>query len=324
MARIPNNPHDALFRVLFEDPKRADPLIREHLPPEVANLLSDDPMQMRPGSWIDSGLAGHQADVLYEGRLRNGEPVAIYVLLEHKSWPDEDLPFQILRYQLRIWEGYRKGAIGNGEGLKKPPPIVPLVFYHGQQRWPYPLTVAGVVNVPELDRFTPSSEPVLRDLGSFESEELSKDVVSWAVLATLVMARSNEINPERLRAVLAAVPTDHPLHTPLLTYIVSVLDLHIDELDRIGRQTLPEEWESAMGTIADEWLRQGRSEGRSEGRNEGLKEALLRLLNIRFGTVRPDDRSRVLAASQGQIDAWLATVLTADSVDGVLSEPAGD
>ena len=72
MTRLHNNPHDALFRVIFEDPHRADPLIRGFLPPEVTQLLTSEPMQPRPGTWIDSELIGHQADILYEGRLRSG------------------------------------------------------------------------------------------------------------------------------------------------------------------------------------------------------------------------------------------------------------
>ncbi len=325
MTRLHNNPHDALFRVLFEDSGRADPLIREHLPPEVADLLAPDSMRLLPGSWIDSELVSHQADVLYEGRLRNGEPVAVYVLLEHKSWDDRNLPLQVLRYQSRIWESYRKGVIGDAEGASKGrlPSVIPLVFYHGRSRWTHPLSVAGMMDegTPEaVRRYAPASECVLRDLGEYESEELSRDVVSWAVLATLVMALSGEVSEERLHRVLAAVPEGHPLLNPLLRYIVITTDIRLDALDRIGRETRPRDWEKAMGTIAEEW----RSMYLAEGRAEGRAETLLRLLAGRFGSVPASMRSRVFAASGRDIDIWTDALLDADSMDRVFAASSGD
>ncbi len=328
MARFHNNPHDALFRILFEDPDRADRLIREHLPPELAALLDRDPLQPRKGTWIDPDLFGHQADILYEGRLRQGSPMAVYILLEHKSWDDRNLPLQILRYQTRIWEDYRKGNVLDARG--KPsvglPTVIPLVFYHGRRRWNHPLSVAGMLGkeTPDiLARFTPATECLLFDLGSYASAELSRDVVSWAVLSALTMSRSDEVSQDWLRGILAAVPDDHPLLIPLLRYIVLTMDLRMEDLERIGRDMRPRDWERAMGTIAEEWHREYGEGYRAEGRKEGRVELLLHQMTRRFGNLPPGARSRVLAATTHEIDVWADAVLHADSVDGVLTTSPG-
>ena len=212
---LPNNPYDAICRILFEDPVRADPLIREYLPLEIREELTEDLLQQRPGSWFDPQLVGHQADTLYEGRLKRGDTALIYLHLEHKSYVDRNLPLQLLRYQSRIWESYRKGDIPGGEDRSSEglPPVVPMVFYQGKQRWNGPLSVAGMLSegTPEVFReITPASECFVYDLGAYESEALSQDVVSWAVLSALVMSSQGMAPPERLGKVLAAIPPGHP------------------------------------------------------------------------------------------------------------------
>ena len=87
MVYIANEPYDSLFRLLFWNTDRADSLIREYLPPRIRNELSSQRFQPHRGSWIDSHLIGHQADILYEGRLERGDRIAAYMLLEHKSYP---------------------------------------------------------------------------------------------------------------------------------------------------------------------------------------------------------------------------------------------
>lgn len=87
-----NNPHDALFRALLDDPRRAAILLREQLPPALAARLSDEAPQLLDGSFIDERLRDTQSDRLYAVTLTGGKSALLYVLLEHKSAPDPGTP----------------------------------------------------------------------------------------------------------------------------------------------------------------------------------------------------------------------------------------
>ena len=46
---VPAQPHDAFFRALVDEPARADRLVREYLPPDIAALLADAPVRAVEG-----------------------------------------------------------------------------------------------------------------------------------------------------------------------------------------------------------------------------------------------------------------------------------
>ncbi len=67
---------------------------------------------------------------------------------------------------------------------------------------------------------------------------------------------------------------------------------------------------------------------RAEGRQEGLQEGLLqerrvwveRILSSRFGPLPQDAAERIASANREPLERWAETVMTAESVDGLLGE----
>ena len=129
---LPNTPHDALFRALVSNPARAGALLSEYLPAEVADLLDPGtPPEAVEGSFVDADAARTQSDALFRVRLTTGHDARIYVLLEHKSFVDATTPLQILKYLVNIW----LREIEGGTARDRLPPIIPLIFFHGNGRW---------------------------------------------------------------------------------------------------------------------------------------------------------------------------------------------
>ncbi|MCZ7673075.1 MAG: Rpn family recombination-promoting nuclease/putative transposase [Chloroflexi bacterium] len=96
-----------------------------YLPPSVADTLKLDSLTLQSGSFIDSDLQEQFADLLYQVDAQDGTLAYLYLLLEHKSYPDPLTPFQLLRYMVRIWERDMQAS----EPLR---PIIPTVVYHGR------------------------------------------------------------------------------------------------------------------------------------------------------------------------------------------------
>lgn len=80
-------------------------------------------------------------------------------------------------------------------------------------------------------------------------------------------------------------------------------------------------------TIAEKLRAEGHREGRAKGREEGreigallARRATLEiLLRLKFGRVSPDHSHVIANASSGQLDSWLALVLTESSIERVLN-----
>ena len=108
------SPHDSLFRAVFSDPVHAQSLLRDQLPNNIAGLLADTPPRIVDGSFVDEDLRKSQADLLMEVDLASGGSAFVYVLVEHKSYPDAEVVLQVLGYMVSRLEGLRSGGSGPG------------------------------------------------------------------------------------------------------------------------------------------------------------------------------------------------------------------
>ena len=187
---LPATPHGALFRALVASPDRVGALLKEYLPEPVAGLLDPDtPPEPMEGSFVDGDAARTQSDALFRVRLRTGHEARIYMLLEHKSEVDAATPLRILKYMINIWQ--REIAEGTAkDGL---PPIVPLVFYHGQGRWTAARSVIEMIDAPDgLVPLLTLSGHVPRVLGEIEPLRLSRapEVLAEGVEKGLAVGRA--------------------------------------------------------------------------------------------------------------------------------------
>ena len=321
---VPAQPHDAFFRALVDEPARADRLVREYLPPDIAALLADAPVRAVEGTFVDTdSLATSRSDRLFEARLTDGRTALLYVVLEHKSWADPGTALQMMGYMHRIWQQY---ADGTATKLRALPPIVPLVFYHGRSPWAVARSVVDAVNAPEaLAPFVRSLSYVLCDLGEMEDEALSGDPGLRSGLGALKYVFVPDLPEGVLARLMVDLPDDHPLEQAFFRYIVTTWPIDRSELEGAARIAKPQRWEALMSTIAQEWIKTGEARGEARGRSAGLAEgeaqgrakALLQLLEVRFGTVSEGVRTRVLSASPRELDTWLGAVLGARDLDAV-------
>jgi hypothetical protein len=118
---------------------------------------------------VDERLREHRSDLLYCVQRQAGGAAFVYLLFEHKSDPDEFTQLQTLRYLTQIWETVAKPQAG------KLPPIIVVVFYHGNRPWRAPRNfhaLTALAGAEELKRYVPEFEYHLCDLSQYTDEEL--------------------------------------------------------------------------------------------------------------------------------------------------------
>jgi predicted transposase/invertase (TIGR01784 family) len=133
-----STPHDEFFKRVFSQQDAAHSFVANYLPPEINALFDLEGLRIDKDSFVDDELMSHHSDILYSVALRDGGEGYVYVLFEHKSYPDRRVAFQLLRYIVRIWERQRERK----EELR---PVFPIVVYHGKRKWNYPLDFASLV-----------------------------------------------------------------------------------------------------------------------------------------------------------------------------------
>lgn len=328
------NPHDAFFRQFMSKPELAGTFLREHLPAELARLLSSELPEQVPGSYVDEDLAQHHCDLVFRMRLKNGDPALAYVLLEHKSSPDPLTRLQLLRYIVRILTRWHE------ENDQLPLPLVlPVVAHQGPPDWRCSTELIDLFgDVPdEMRPYLTSFRHALIDLAASEDGSLSTDIRLDAYLKAMKYARRADL-PRQLRAILVPDLSEMDIVTILQYINVGPVAVPPEAIQAALHPLSPQRREAIMGHFSEPFVeqgraegrqqghaegrQQGRAEGRQQGRAEGEARALVRLLEKRFGPMPSDLQQRIFASSVTTIETWLDRALEAPELLRVF-EPEG-
>ncbi len=93
--------HDSLFHYTFAQPEHTASLLAAILPPALASAIDWPSLRPEPGTSVDEVLQPRHADLLFSVQL-GGQPLLLYLLLEHKSAADRWTALQLLRYVVRL------------------------------------------------------------------------------------------------------------------------------------------------------------------------------------------------------------------------------
>lgn len=293
MAEL-SQPHDLFFKEVFSRPEVAQDFLRHYLPAAVVAHLEPASLELQKGSFVDPELQEYFSDLLYRVQLKDGESAYVYLLFEHKSYPEPLIAFQLLRYLLRIWEQDLRHS-----GRRQLVPIIPLVVYHGRAQWNVALNLGALFAGPEALRlYLPEFQYQLCDVTAYSEAELKGAVLLRVTLLVLKYVFSEEM-ADRLSDIMTLLSALTDRETAL-EYLETLLRYLSAAAGTITEQDVREAVTTAfsetggatMTTIAEKWVEQGRQEGLQEGlqqgRQEGAREGLLAGielgLELKFGS----------------------------------------
>lgn len=275
------NPHDKFFKDVFSKKETAVDFLFNTLPADVLQLLDLGTAEIRKDSFIDDEFKEFFSDLLYEVKLA-GSVGYIYVLFEHKSFPDRFTSFQLLKYMIQIWELHRRQST-----RRDLPVILPLVLYQGIGTWDDGVRFSSLLDSGQesLFPYVPDFQFILIDLSRFSDEQIKGGVVARVMLLAMKYALRDEL-PEKLFEMLKLLSdlADRKKGLECLELLFRYLSQATDKLSkedfRKALSAIPEKGDS-MPTLAEQWI----EEGRVEGRVTEARDVILELLEEQFGTV---------------------------------------
>jgi predicted transposase/invertase (TIGR01784 family) len=305
-----SNPHDKFFKDLFSRHEAARDFLQYYLPADISALLDLSDLEIRKDSFIDPDLQEHFSDILYKVHLHSGQDSYIYVLLEHKSYPDPEIALQLLKYMVRIWEQSRK----QHEPLL---PVFPVVIYHGQQRWQVASEFSALfADLPDaLRQYVPEYRYLLTDLSQYSDEEIKGQVQAVILQMSLLLLKYSQrpdveerlVDIFRLLGQLSEQETALEYLETALRYIVGSTDkVSAEALGQIVQGIL-QEGAAVMPTIAEQWLEQGREQGLELGLEKGLERG--REQGLEQGLEKGLEQGREQGLEQGRQEAALDLLL---------------
>lgn len=270
------NHHDIFFKKTLSKKEHAADLLNHVLPAELRREIDFSTLSMENTSYVDSSLAEHFSDLVYSC-LFGQSKLKIALLFEHKSSPDRELPYQLLKYMVQIWgvDSIQKQAFT---------PVLPLVFYHGKTRWNPGRLNSCFENLPApLMPYIPDFNYLFVDLSNYSDEAIKGEMFKLASLKISLLMLKYVFEPDILEAELRSFfeigrryfqdKAGLDFLKSIIIYIFKATDIETMKVVEAIRPVTKKGGDIAM-TTAEKLRQEGRQEGHQEGRQEGRQEGL--------------------------------------------------
>jgi predicted transposase YdaD len=271
------SPHDKLFKQLLGEPANAASFIGSNLPDDIVRHLDLTRVKALSTSFIDSQYKESEADLLFSLAIA-GRPGYVYCLFEHQSSPDKMMLLRLLGYMVRIWERFHQ------ENPKATllPVIIPLVLFHGRQRWQGPESFKGLVDLPgeEYTCHVPDFSFLLFDISSQGTALLKGNTIVQIAIGLL-----HAYGHPQMRQVITGALTnfrnsDHIFDTRkileiVIRYLAQTTPFDKDELLELVESSIDTPLSSeVVMTTYEQLIREGMIQGEAKGMKKGLQEGL--------------------------------------------------
>jgi hypothetical protein len=234
--------------------------------------------------------------------FKSGEQGFVYILFEHKSSPAPDTAFQLLRYMTRIWEYASKHV---KDSL---PAVIPVVLYHGREKWNIALNFASLYRTPESLRgrlwdFTYT----LCDLSDYADEEIKLGVMAKVALLLFKHIYSEDL-AERLSDIFGLLPAMAEqsalkfLQTAMRYLSTAAEQLTVEDCRKAVEAAFPKTGEKFMERWIDEIAAQRHEQWLAEGVAKGAAAITLRLLTRKLGDLDAEVEERVRQLSFEELE----------------------
>ncbi len=276
-----NNKHDATFKEVFSQKRIAKDFIENNIPKEALDVIDIESLELQKDTFINKELEENFSDLVYRVKIK-GKDAYISFLLEHKSYKDKMVIFQIHKYILEAWM-----AQVQKENKEELPIILPLVIYHGREKWNLKTDLRDMIpEFKELPEYIKQRVPVFKhdffNIGEYEETDFKKlTKLTAMMLKAFKYAFEGDIEIV-LRTYLMAIEElkdEEPTET--LIYYGEIYLKYIELTNRdIDEQDIIEQIErlDGKGAITMSILEKREERGIQKGKQEEKKEIARNLL----------------------------------------------
>lgn len=210
---------DSAGKVIFDDSILCAQFLNDYV--KVLGDITVYPENIEDVSerYVPLSAEERNSDIVKKIKIPNKVPFYFISLIEHKTKVDYNVGIQIFRYIYQIWEDYEKEMEKEHKGISKTkdfkyPPVIPIVYYEGKQRWTAPLQLKEKIAMQEVfGEMIPNFAYQLVSLNDYSNEELLNkgDAISLMMLLNKIKSaddieRFMKISADRLNAIVEPLP----------------------------------------------------------------------------------------------------------------------
>nr|WP_269493429.1 Rpn family recombination-promoting nuclease/putative transposase [Desulfurispirillum indicum] len=287
-------------------------MLQHEMPAHIAEVLDFSTLQRIETTYVDDDLRKTYSDRVFLANFRDSDKQAfIYMLFEHKSYPDDWCSLQLLKYMSAQWQKYLR----ENPQATKLPPIIPLVLYHGEDRWRRKeiIDLLDVSDPESMAPYTPVFDYVLWDVSQMDQRRQIYRPDTSAFLMILHHGRRKSLREILPTVMLLINNANHDKCTTLellhqfLTYAISVNSDIDDQAIQRSLDEIPEHKEAVMSAVIEKW----EARGEARGVHKGQAQILYTQIERRFGSVPPAVHERIAQATEEELSRYAINIFDA-------------
>ncbi len=313
-----SNPHDKFFKEVFSRPEVASDFLQNYLPKEIAKLIDPQTITTSKDSFTDQYLQEHFSDLLFEVQLKDKNilcediyqcegkasvpacqktqartpalpmnSIYVYILFEHKSFPEPMMAFHLLRYMVRIWEKDLKESKSGGLRL-----IIPIVVYHEEQTWKISRRFEDLFpDIQEIKPYSPDFKYLFYNLGEYKDDDIQGELFLRIALLLMKHIYSRELKYklreifELLRKLGEAKNIGEIVETVVIYILSGTEKISYEDLNTSFQYSFDRTGKNIMPTIAEQLIQKGEQQGLYKGKIETSREHIIDIISTRFGEI---------------------------------------
>ena len=264
-----HNEHDKLVKKILEKPREIEFVVKKAL-----GLSKDEKIEMESvrNEFITSDFRGKQADMVY--KIKDKE---VYILVEHQSTEDRDMPYRVLEYDVGI---INTSLIKHNYKVHKYAKVISIVIFTGAGEWRVPQRIEEIQEEYNIKRevtvadYAGLGEYYLLDINKLSKEELLEDGTLFGRMMLVERARREEDLIEILEEILPLTKDEEREDVINILRYILVKDIGEDKAQEYIKKL--EEGVIDMSGYVN-YLRQDRERTMLKMRNEG-KNNIIRTL----------------------------------------------
>jgi predicted transposase/invertase (TIGR01784 family) len=261
-----HNPHDRFFKEAFSHIEVVRSFVETYLQPRIGFRINLDELQLFQNDSVDSSLKEAFSDIIYKTEIIP-EKISIFLLFEHKSFPDPQIGMQIGNYMNMLRENMFKSHSGNILY------IIPIIIYNGERKW-------NLIFEKELNsafKFAWNINYLFFDISHMSDNQISRgSALLRIVFLAMKYAHTDQIlnKLDEFSVLFKELMNKESISIYLNTFSHYVESVAPPELRKLLVEKI-RSWEGRMDMPEVSQLFQMlKSEGREEGMKEGIKKGI--------------------------------------------------
>jgi hypothetical protein len=279
-----HQPNDHLFKSVFSSPMNAAGLLKNHLPPQLSELINAESVTVENPSFLDPSFSSWESDLFLKVGFSESDAY-LFVLLEHQSSPDLRLPLRILGYILRVWERFARES----PGASRLPPVFPFLIAQTDRPWSTPTSLSELIDLPKgVEELLHHHQPHLRihtlDLFTIPYGSLGGTPDGQLALRALKAKPVQALLSDEVWNACESEGVSADALTSFLLYTLDAVQDYESVLKR-AKHSKSKPMNTESMSALQKLIHEGFAKGLLAGRRAAYREAVLDVLSVRFGEV---------------------------------------